>query len=248
MSSARTLLLFTRCPRAEARAKGLPVKSGTRLFARFLESWREAADRVRASLLVVAPPSSVPALRRQFGSSVASFDVQRGESFASRIDDAVTRALAGGAAPLVLVAGDTPAPEPLVLEETFARLERGEHQVVLEPSSDGGVNLIGLTDRVDGLLTEIAWNSGKVECDLREKARLRDLRVYSLPERLDIDRIDDVEQARRLADFSPDWIRFRSLLESLVQDRCPPTAIPVRLPASGRCIGVSARAPPPPLP
>ncbi|MBI4861370.1 MAG: DUF2064 domain-containing protein [Candidatus Riflebacteria bacterium] len=243
-SSSRKLVLFTRSPRAEARAKGLPVKSGARLFERFLESWEEAAGRVGASLLVVAPPTSTRALGLLFRNDPVEVACQRGTSFADRVESAVSGAFGPGTSPLVVAAGDTPAPDPSVLEEAFSRLERDDHQVVLEPSPDGGVNLIGLARPVPGLLSEVDWSEGLVHRSLHSQARLRGLRVHVLPARLDIDRIGDVAEARRLAGGSGEWSRYERLLDALLQTTATVVPLSIRLPSILGRSGAAARAPP----
>jgi hypothetical protein len=45
-AAKRTILLFTRAPEAEARAKSLPVEPGSRLFEAFLAGWRDRAKSI----------------------------------------------------------------------------------------------------------------------------------------------------------------------------------------------------------
>jgi glycosyltransferase A (GT-A) superfamily protein (DUF2064 family) len=246
MASVRRILLFTREPRAEARAKRLPVKRGSRLFAGFLESWAAAARRLSAELLIVAPPRSVAALSRAVTGSGVTVECQRGQDFGERLDDAVRRALARDGSPVLVAGGDSPAPPLPVLDRAFDELERSGAALVLEPSPDGGVNLIGLSSRSIVPLASVPWNTPHVRSSRAAAASERGLAVHLLPEKHDIDHAGDVaragEEARR---SSAAWAPFRKLLAAALAPAAPraawapppvTAAVPARTPA--------ARAPP----
>lgn len=241
----RTLVLFTRSPAAEARAKGLPRKAGARLFGELLRSWCRAARRARARLVMVAPPGSAPALEG-FAATDVTVREQRGDTFAARLEDAVASAFVGAQGPVVLVGGDSPAPRAQALADAFSALERDPRAVVLGPSPDGGVNVIGLARPAAELLAGVPWTSDAVERALRARAEALRLAVLALPAVLDIDRAADLRVARTFGRGTA-WSAFAGALDAALAcphltDRTPLAPI-----AAARACALAARAPPLPL-
>src|SRR5687767_10380653 len=143
----RALLLFARSPEAEARSKGLPLRSGAALFRRIAHLWRETAKAADATLFISTDVAgwtvSVP------GAVVLQ---QREAPFGIRLADSVEQVFSGGATALIVAGIDTPPP-PSTLEEAFLHLERDLEAAVIGPASDGGIYLLGLT-RANRVLLE----------------------------------------------------------------------------------------------
>jgi glycosyltransferase A (GT-A) superfamily protein (DUF2064 family) len=140
--SDRLLVVFSRAPRAEARAKGFPESPGSRFFEEIARSWGDAAARVGARVAICAPPDDLPAWRRSLsGSPDVLWIEQRGESFGARLEDAACRS-AALARRVVLTGGDV-LPSDGVLSAAFGALDRG-FGAVLAPAPDGGVSLVSL--------------------------------------------------------------------------------------------------------
>lgn len=148
MRARRCLLVFSRAPRHEAVAKGLA--GATALFEMGLQRVRAAAARLPGVDLI--EPS------------------QRGDGFGERLLNAFRDARALGYRDIVAVPCDAPGLGPRQIAAAFAALTR--HTVALGPSPDGGVYLIGISDRVDleDLLGSIRWRTRHVTADLVAKA------------------------------------------------------------------------------
>src|SRR5205807_1266758 len=107
---------------------------------------RRVAEAVRslggADLLVVgaAAPGRPPGVRRL---------EQRGASFGERLRNALADARGLGYREVVAVPGDVPGLSAAHLRAAFAAL--GRHPVVLGPSPDGGVYLLGTREGADRL-------------------------------------------------------------------------------------------------
>lgn len=189
IETMRTLVLFTRSPEAEARAKGLPRKAGARLFRALLASWSRTARAAGVRLALVAPAGQVAELAALCPG--AAVETQRGETFAERLEDAVERAFARGASPVVIAGGDAAAPHPIALARVFDQLAAGD-RLVLGPSPDGGVNLIGLSRPAPALLAGVPWASAGVDLALRARAAALGLSLSLLPASIDVDRHADL--------------------------------------------------------
>ena len=214
MPYGRTILLFTRAPEAEARAKRLPLAEGTRLFAGFVQGWQQQADEAQANLLVVTPPSSEAALQRLLPH--ASVAIQSGESFAARIEAAFTLAFDRGAGAVLMVGGDGPPLKTPDIHDAFAHLESHPRAFVLAPCDDGGVNAIGFSVRAERPLSEITWQSPDVCRHLMSEGARCGLALLLISSGHDLDCAGSVAALYRVSRKESAWRAFRWLLLSLL--------------------------------
>jgi uncharacterized protein DUF2064 len=154
----RAIVIFARSPRAEAAAKKLPHLEW--LFAAVLDAWRLAARSCDAAAIVA--------------------EDQRGVTFGERLANAAADAFAAGFDTLLVTGIDTPPPPHL--GDAFAAAERGS--IVIAPSTDGGINVIGL-QREDAWILETFTQRDRSLFD-RCKATFGE-RVVLLPASTDID-------------------------------------------------------------
>lgn len=211
----RALVVFTRSPEAEARAKRLPSSRGARLFEAFLQGWRLRAAQVGAELIVSAPGSSLPELKRL--TPGGRMEVQRGASFGERVEKAFARAFEQGAGAVLMVSGDAP---PLDAEETeaaFAHLERDARAMVLTPAADGGVNAIGFGAAAERSLACLDWLGPRVCAQLLALAARLGRGVLLTEPGRDLDSARDVRALCRFSRLDPRWRVFRGLLRALRQ-------------------------------
>jgi glycosyltransferase A (GT-A) superfamily protein (DUF2064 family) len=214
MANGRTVLLFTRAPEAEARAKQLPIVEGARVFAGFLQGWEQRAEDAGASLLVVAPESSQSALKRLLpGACIAT---QSGASFAARIESAFAFAFESGTNAVLMVGGDCPPLEASEIHDAFAHLESHGRALVLAPSDDGGVNAIGFNALADRPLAGINWQSSQVYRELTREAVRCGLAILLTSAGHDLDCAGNVAALYRLSRGESIWSVFRWLLRSLL--------------------------------
>jgi glycosyltransferase A (GT-A) superfamily protein (DUF2064 family) len=221
-TSHRCVLLFALPARQEARAKRL-----SRAEALFDYSRRRIAAAV-AELpgvdLLVLP--------------------QRGGGFGERLENAFSDARALGYGEIVVVPGDVPRLGARELARAFALL--AERPVVLGPSPDGGVYLLGCAVDPGPLLAGVRWRGTTVFAELARRAGTPG--VLEVLE--DLDRPADLLHLLRLArrrSLQPDLARLLAGLGTP-----PPTPDPSRGPAPRRLFLSSrllTRGPPaPPLP
>ena len=177
-SSRRCVVLFARAPRAEARRKSLPAAEA--LFRAVARHVRQAVARLRRVDLLCCTPGTSPMAD---GHGIP----QRGGDFASRLAHAFADARALGYDEVVVVPGDVPGLDAPTISRAFERLRATP--VVLGPSPDGGVYLIGCRGPADDLLAGVRWCSAHVMRDLLERA----------PCAAVLDRRRDVDGARDLA-------------------------------------------------
>ena len=181
----RYLVLFARDPGREARAKGFGA-SGEDLFATFAAGWRDAARRVRARVVVAAPPEDLAAWRGRLGSEASgiAWMPQRGRSFGERIEN-VMRCAAELPGQAVVVGGDV-APAASVLREAFDALDRGA-EAVLAPARDGGVSLLALPARDSDLVSTLAPRQRHVARSLQRRLSARGRSVALIEPAPDVD-------------------------------------------------------------
>jgi glycosyltransferase A (GT-A) superfamily protein (DUF2064 family) len=226
MTNRRTIVLFTRAPETEARAKGLPGLEGARLFAGFVTGWRQRATEAGTDLLVVTPEASCSRLARLLpGATVVP---QSGETFGARLEAAFAVAFDRGASSALMVGGDGPPLDLSTLRDAFAHLELSSRAMFLVPARDGGVTAIGLNVRPDHCFAEIAWRTENVHRQLLSAAAHHKLSVRDSAEGFDLDSAADVAFLYRAARQVACWKPFRWLLSSILKlCRAPePTIVP----------------------
>ena len=179
----RFLVLFSRDPGREARAKGFGAPAED-LFTAFARGWEEAARRSRARLVIATPPEDLAAWRVRLPGPEVLWMTQGGSSFGKRLEGVARRAatLPGR---IVLVGGDV-APDGSALRTAFDALERGA-DAVLAPAADGGVSLLSLGASDLDLLARLAPRQGDVMTWLEGRLRNRGRSVARLDAAPDVD-------------------------------------------------------------
>lgn len=205
----RCVLLFARSPQAEARRKRLP---GTeKVFVLAAQRVAAAAAAIGFDLVVVG--EAVPKVAgRRFR--------QRGRTFAERLENALNDARALGYEQVLAVPGDVPGLGPTYLAEAAAALDRG--RVVLGPSPDGGVCLLGLAGPAEGLLRGVRWQTRAVFDDLMSRAGGR---VLVLSPLADLDTPRGLEALAREAKADPLVRRLLSEIRHAGLVRSPSVAV-----------------------
>jgi rSAM/selenodomain-associated transferase 1 len=118
-----------------------------------------------------------------------------GRRMAFIFDEALKRA------PYVILIGtDAPSLTEADLKESAEVLLKGI-DAVISPAEDGGYVLIGLRHEVSDLFTGISWGSNTVMEETRLRLRQLRWRWHELPERWDVDRLEDLERLKREGHF-----------------------------------------------
>ena len=216
MRLGRTILLFTRAPEVEARAKRLPAAEGARLFTGFLKGWTERAQTSSAELLVVTPEESRAEIARLLpGTRIV---IQSQGSFAERVESAFRFTFGEGARAVLMVGGDSPPLDASDLEQAFRHLESNAKALVLTPADDGGVNSIGFSACAKRPLAEISWRTSDDYRQLCAEAHRHGLALFLTGLGYDLDHARDLGPLYRLSRLSRSgWRAFSWLLRSALQ-------------------------------
>jgi glycosyltransferase A (GT-A) superfamily protein (DUF2064 family) len=212
----RAVVLFARSPWREAAAKGLPGQTAA-LFRKLISAWMHAAVFAGARVIVSCDDADRDALLLIEKSIDRVMLAQRGGTFGERLANAADDAFALGYERVIVAGIDAPPPD---LEGVFAALD--QHDIVAAPSTDGGVNLIGLSTPAHALLASIEIGARCVEAF-----------PTILDSVTDIDSPHDLARAAREQAWA-DYFEAKQLAPKRVQEAA--TANPVTLPP---------RAPPP---
>src|SRR5262245_15271524 len=221
-ASRRCVLVFARPPRAEARAKGL--RSAEPLF-------RLAQSRLAAAVAALSGVDLLPV------GGEADPLAQRGADFAERLRNAFADARALGYETIVIVPGDVPGLGLPQLRRAFDLL-RG-HTVVLGPSPDGGVYLLGCRGPSDHVLAGVRWQTAFVLHDLLARSGTAPL----LPALGDLDCAADLPRLVRAAAADPALVALLKQIRAEAGGSRPPDTPPA--PARPGLARIAPRGPPP---
>lgn len=103
------------------------------------------------------------------------------------------------AAPLIFIGGDCPSLTRECLQQLFTRFARCD--AVLAPALDGGYCLIGLRARNDAVFRDIAWSTGAVLEQTRQRLRESGARWV---ETETLEDVDDLASWRRAVAAFPE--------------------------------------------
>ena len=94
---------------------------------------------------------------------------------------------------IILIGSDTPDITGQIISQGFAELDK--HDIIIGPSQDGGIYLIGMKEPHENLLSEQTYGHKEVLNELLDEIENRNLSVFKLPTLIDIDVKDDLKKA-----------------------------------------------------
>ena len=206
--NACAVIVFAKAPLAGyAKTRLIPalgVGGAARLAERMLgHAVRQAvAAGIGPVEVCCAPDATHPA----FGSLAATLTLalteQGSGDLGARMQRAFARRLARGAMPAadaaLLIGTDAPALDAAMLRR--ARDALAAHDAVFVPALDGGYALVGLRRPAPGLFDGIAWSTGAVMADTRQRLATLGLRCTEL------DAVADIDEPADLVHVPPAWL------------------------------------------
>ena len=91
------------------------------------------------------------------------------------------------------IGSDTPDITGQIISQGFAELDK--HDIIIGPSQDGGIYLIGMKEPHENLLNKRTYGHKEVLNELLDEIDNRNLSVFKLPTLIDIDVKDDLKKA-----------------------------------------------------
>jgi glycosyltransferase A (GT-A) superfamily protein (DUF2064 family) len=168
---------------------------------------------------------------------------QHGNSFGERLANAIEETFAKGYERLLVIGNDTPDLDAELLRNAWQSLN--ENSLVLGPSLDGGVYLIGLTAeayRRDSII-QLAWETCELQETFTTYVQNYALALVRLVPLSDIDNTVDFWQFLHSLPVESEWRSvFKALFSSSTQNTPGPYPIPFQLVDYLGCR--SLRAPP----
>ena len=206
--NACAVIVFAKAPLAGyAKTRLIPalgVGGAARLAERMLgHAVRQAvAAGIGPVEVCCAPDATHPA----FGSLTATLTLalteQGSGDLGARMQRAFARRLERGAMPAadaaLLIGTDAPALDAAMLRR--ARDALAAHDAVFVPALDGGYALVGLRRPAPGLFDGIAWSTGVVMADTRQRLATLGLRCTEL------DAVADIDEPADLVHVPPAWL------------------------------------------
>jgi len=196
VTEERVLLVFAKAPRPGRVKTRLAADIGdaraTRIYRRMgatvVDAVRDGDWRTR---VCYAPADGEAELRRWLGEEGLEFRAQDPGDLGHRMERAIRDAFQEGAERVCVVGTDAPDVDGGVVERAFAALETPETAVV-GPARDGGYYLLALRRPCPQLFQAIPWSTPEVLPRTLERITEAGLRARLLPERRDVDRVQDL--------------------------------------------------------
>mgnify|MGYP003675933734 CR=1 FL=1 len=189
-----TILIFLKAPQLGRVKTRLAAEIGD---AAALDAYRRLVARQMAALptgwsveVQFTPAAAEAEMRRWLGEAPGrQFVAQREGDLGAKLAFAVEGAFIRGAARVLLIGGD--CAELGGREFTAAARGLESHEVVLGPSKDGGYYLLGLRREHPEVFEGIAWSTGAVAEQTRQRLRTRAIAWQELNELRDVDTLAD---------------------------------------------------------
>ena len=109
-------------------------------------------------VIAFTPYEGLAVLERSLPKQLLWF-AQKGNDLGERLNSAITHAHDLGFNPIIVLGADSPTIPASFIETALNVLLRGETDVVLGPTTDGGYYLIGLNGLQPELFQNISWSS-----------------------------------------------------------------------------------------
>lgn len=158
------------------------------------------ASGVGPVTLCCTPDTNHPVFEQAASLHGVALANQEGTGLGQRMCGALTKALTGAAAAMV-IGSDCPFADAAYLREAAAALSDPDVRVVIGPAADGGYVLLGATRLDPSLFEDIPWGSQRVLAVTRGRLEELGWRWRELAPLNDIDRPEDLalleDRARR---------------------------------------------------
>jgi uncharacterized protein len=174
------------------------------------------ARRVAADVLIAYMPSGGRAVLEPLLPGGLHWAEQRGRDLGERLEAIVGHADAVGFKPLIITGTDSPTLPVSFVETARDALDKGDADVALGPTADGGYYLVGLRAPAPGLFRGVAWSTPLAYRQTADNAARLGLRLLELPQWYDVDEHSDLtrlreemltdEEARARAPHTYRWI------------------------------------------
>lgn len=195
------IIVFAKAPiPGEVKTRLLPhmeAREAAALYQKLI--WHSLKTAVESHVgpveLWCAPSTDHPFFRECGENFRIELHPQAGGDLGRRMGDAFRRTLEK-ADTAILVGTDCPSLSSEHLREAATFLYQG-YQAVIAPAEDGGYVLMGLLQYNASLFEGIAWGTGTVLEETRQRLERLGWNWHELPEQWDVDRPEDVERLRR---------------------------------------------------
>jgi uncharacterized protein len=198
LNGTRGVVVVTRAPGSDGAKTRLAEAVGPdaclQLQTAFLADTIAWAGRLaERRVLAVYPPADVRAVADQADGWVVA--PQLGVDFGGRMRGAVNAGFAAGAAPVAMIASDSPTLPSDVLEEGWALVDGGGFDVALGPADDGGWVMIAAARPLPPACFDgVRWSGPQTLEDTRRALSAAGLRVGCTRPWYDVDTAEDLER------------------------------------------------------
>jgi glycosyltransferase A (GT-A) superfamily protein (DUF2064 family) len=184
----RAIILFSSNPKAEAKRKRIGHSHSqsqiiqTHFFQNSLQTILKFKDNPEIDLFVALDDSNLPLPNIDSNLVIIK---QVGKDFHSRITNSFQQIFDKGYNHVVMIGNDTPDLTHELICESFTRLNN--NNIVLGPSDDGGVYLMGLNGFSNEIFNNVRWLSSNVHNDLSSNSYRLGYSSHNLTTLIDID-------------------------------------------------------------
>jgi rSAM/selenodomain-associated transferase 1 len=160
------------------------------LYRCFILDLADTLKKLSQDVILCYSPKDAEAQFRSWLGERFHYLPQTDGDLGTRMNESFVRAFAKGYKRALLIGSDTPDLSVEDLQQAFKELE--ENDAVIGPAVDGGYWLIGFQSGsfTPCVFEGISWSTKTVFSETMKRFRGENLRVWELPERMDIDSLD----------------------------------------------------------
>jgi uncharacterized protein len=174
----------------------LTAEEASGAAACFAQDTVASVRRVVADVLVAYTPSGGRAVLEPLLPNGLHWAEQRGRDLGERLEAVVGHADGLGFKPLLVTGADSPTLPASFVETARDALAKGDADVALGPTADGGYYLVGLRAPAPGLFRGVAWSTPLAYRQTADNAARLGLRLLELPQWYDVDGPSDLVRLR----------------------------------------------------
>ncbi len=162
-----------------------------------LEAYRRLLERVKTIALELKDACDIEVW---YGNEMPQEDLwcegpftrqqQWGKDIGERMMNSMKQALDHGAGRVVLVGSDLPHLTTDIIRQAYSQLEH--HPVVFGPAADGGYYLVGMSEMIPSVFTDMTWSVENVFAESVRRLKQLSVPYATVPTLSDVDTVDDL--------------------------------------------------------
>lgn len=201
MSLGNALIVFVKNPvlgKVKTRlSQTIGPKKALKVYQHLLAITRETIEDLDSCDKFIFYDEYIPA-KDEWNTQVYEKRLQEGKDIFEKLSNAFNTVFKEDYDKAIMIMTDCPKLRPIFIENAFKKLDHTD--VVIGPTNDGGIYLLGMKKLYPNILTHKNWGSGTIFADTLEDMEKSNISYFTFPQLVDVDYETDLGDLKKLLD------------------------------------------------